>query len=169
MVNFYRVVCSFVLLISALPAFASFPAVPADSSPTCSPSLYPNPYPSSPASWICGIQPSGANMCGWREPSGYTGWQCTIPVGTSTCPAGATKAGESCTCNTGFVEVNGQCKGKKSDKCGDLEGHSLGLSLLEISVGVASTGALVGMAEIRPGGCLGSDATHARLEGTDPL
>ena len=109
-------------------------------------------------------------MCGWREPSGYTGWQCTIPVGTSTCPAGATKAGESCTCNTGFVEVNGQCKGKKSGKCGDLEGHSLGLSQLEISVGVASTGALVGMVgkpgtSCFPGGCTVSGMVDGCVSG----
>ena len=87
------------------------------------------------------------------------------------CPANsASVPGGGCSCSAGFVEVNGQCKEKKSDKCGQLEGQSLGLSLMEISVGVASTGALVGMVgkpgtSCFPGGCTVSGMVNGCMGG----
>lgn len=81
--------------------------------------------------------------------------QCVAPLvkdaaGNCSCPAGTKEE----------TDANGlrQCKAKKPGVCGDLEGQSLGLPLIEISVGLVSTGALVGMVgkpgtSCFPGGC----------------
>lgn len=91
----------------------------------------------------------------------------TVSVGQSggaSCPQNAThNAAGNCTCNAGFLEKDKQCVPKKDDKCGDLEGRSLGLDKLEINVGVASSGALARMigkdgSSCFPGGCKVSGA-----------
>lgn len=86
------------------------------------------------------------------------------------CPANSSASGGQCKCDAGLIEVNGQCKPKKSDVCGDLEGQSLGLPQMEISVGVASTGALVGMVgkpgtSCFPGGCTVSGMVNGCVSG----
>jgi hypothetical protein len=112
----------------------------------------------------------------WYSSSGcpgygaYDAWQFTAGASGTSCPANSTASGASCVCNSGFSEINGQCKGKQSDACGDLKGQSLGLSQMEISVGVASTGALVGMVgkpgtSCFPGGCTVTGSVTGCLSG----
>ena len=88
----------------------------------------------------------------------------------ASCPANSTAVTGGCACAAGFVEVNGQCREKKSDKCGELEGHSLGLPQMEISVGVVSNRALAGMigkpgTSCFPGGCTVSGGVNGCVSG----
>lgn len=91
--------------------------------------------------------------------NGNTTYSISIFTSASACPANSIPAGGSnCACAAGFIEKDGQCKEKKSDVCGDLEGHSLGLPQMEISVGAVSNRALAGMigkpgTSCFPGGC----------------
>lgn len=103
--------------------------------------------------------------------NGNTTYPISITTSASACPANSIPAGGSnCACAAGFIEKDGQCKEKKSDKCGDLEGQSLGLSRMEISVGVSSNGALAGMigkpgTSCFPGGCTVTGSVSACISG----
>ena len=174
-------VCAVVLLLSALPAFAAFPVPPGDwNTSACSPSVYPsNPYTSDPdvtSTWGCKAAAGASRSCGYFLNSVKYGWVdsfygvCSQGKLPAACPANSTAVAGGCACVAGFVEVNGACKEPESDKCGALEGHSLGLSQLEISVGVASTGALVGMlgkpgTSCFPGGCTVTGSVTGCLSG----
>lgn len=108
---------------------------------------------------------AGQEWIGWQQFAVYV-----LFTSSMQCPFGSALSGASCVCNSGFSEINGQCKLKKSDACGDLEGQSLGLSQMEISVGVASTGALVGMVgkpgtSCFPGGCTVSGMVNGCMGG----
>ena len=177
----YRAVCELVLLLSALPAFAAFPVPPGDwDTSACSPSVYPStPYTNDPditSTWGCKAATGAPRGCGYFLNSAKYGWvdgfypMCSQGKLPAACPANSTAVAGGCACAAGFVEVNGACKEPKSDKCGTLEGQSLGLSLLEISVGVASTGALVGMVgkpgtSCFPGGCTVTGSVNGCMGG----
>ena len=88
----------------------------------------------------------------------------------SGCPANSTAQGAECSCDAGHVEVDGQCKPKKDEKCGDLEGKGLGLDRLEINVGVASNASLGRMIgnpgnSCFPGGCKVSGTVSSCVNG----
>ena len=101
--------------------------------------------------------------------NGNTSYQINIGQG---CPANSVPvSGGGCSCNTGFVEVNGQCKPKKDEKCGDLEGKAIGLASMEISVGVASNASLGRMignpgSSCFPGGCKVSGTVSGCVNGS---
>lgn len=99
---------------------------------------------------------SASGKCRYVPNGNYL--EATVSKLAGSCPSGSTPSGAQCSCKTGFVEVNGACKEPKSDKCGALEGQSLGLSQMEISVGAVSNRALAGMigkpgTGCFPGGC----------------
>lgn len=100
--------------------------------------------------------------------NGNTSYRIDIGQG---CPANSVAVpGGGCSCNTGFVEVGGQCKPKKDDKCGHLEGKGLGLERMEINVGVASNASLGRMIgnpgnACFPGGCTVSGTVSGCLHG----
>ena len=175
------------LTFFASPSWASFPASPTytighisgpSASGVCSQyaafamaQQSPRTHSSSASGSVCTVSYTLTEACCGGVPAGYSGTSVFhIGISPASCPANSSAGSGGCSCAAGFIEKDGQCKEKKSDKCGDLEGHSLGLSQLEISVGVASIGALVGMVgkpgtSCFPGGCTVTGSVDGCLSG----
>ena len=123
MVNFYRLIISLFLLICGSSAMADggpFPVTPGQwDTSSCNQSVYPtHPYSSNSqvsSAWSCRPTSGGSRECGYLLNSAHYGWvdsfysMCFQGKGPDSCPAGATKSGDTCTCAAGLRPVDGQC------------------------------------------------------------
>lgn len=168
MVHLLRIAFACFLLLAGLPANALIPAQTNWTSGSCSAS-----DPVEVGRCVIQATRPTAQITNCRITSGdvsqnYVGGYChngqyDSPWGASkapgSCPANSIPAGgTNCACSAGFIEKDGQCAPKKSDKCGELEGKPLGLPSMGIHVGPQGTSWMsnaVGttMKSCFPGGC----------------
>lgn len=97
-----------------------FPVTPGEwDTASCSQSIYPPYYQDDPtwtSTWACQAASGTSRACGYNNYNPAYAWAnpywrptCTQAKGPDTCPAGATKSGDTCTCAAGLRPSNGQC------------------------------------------------------------